>query len=53
MFRLGINYNNEPDIYRKGSMLYRDVQLFEVYLALKLMQISILTSTLTRVCQNQ
>ena len=25
MFRLGINYNNEPEIFRKGSILYRDV----------------------------
>ncbi|KAL9104170.1 MAG: hypothetical protein Q9163_000869 [Psora crenata] len=22
--RFGINYNNEPEMYRKGSMLYRD-----------------------------
>lgn len=25
MFGLGINYNNEPQIFRKGSVLYRDV----------------------------
>jgi len=23
--RFGINYNNEPDIFKKGSVLYRDV----------------------------
>jgi tRNA(His) 5'-end guanylyltransferase len=25
--RFGINYNNEPDIFKKGSVLYRDVRL--------------------------
>lgn len=23
--RFGINYNNEPDIYKKGSILFRNV----------------------------
>lgn len=23
--RFGINYNNEPELYRKGSVAYRDV----------------------------
>lgn len=24
----GVNYNNEPDIYKKGSVVFRDVSLF-------------------------
>lgn len=23
--RFGVNYNNEPDIYKKGSIVFRDV----------------------------
>ena len=23
--RFGINYNNEPEIYKKGSVIFRDV----------------------------
>lgn len=25
--RFGINYNNEPEIFRKGSLLYREVRV--------------------------
>lgn len=28
--RFGINYNNEPEMYRKGSVLYRDYELEDV-----------------------
>ncbi|KAI9892980.1 MAG: tRNA-His guanylyltransferase [Vezdaea aestivalis] len=27
LFRFGINYNNEPDMYRKGSIVFRDYEL--------------------------
>ncbi|KAB8304478.1 hypothetical protein EYC80_003870 [Monilinia laxa] len=27
--RFGINYNNEPDIYKKGSVVFRDYELVE------------------------
>jgi tRNA(His) guanylyltransferase len=26
LFSFGINYNNEPDIYKKGSVVFRDVR---------------------------
>lgn len=26
--RFGINYNDEPEMFRKGSVLYRDVSLW-------------------------
>jgi tRNA(His) 5'-end guanylyltransferase len=25
MFQLGVNYNNEPEMYKKGTVLYRNV----------------------------
>jgi tRNA(His) guanylyltransferase len=25
--RFSINYNNEPEIYRKGSVIFRDVRI--------------------------
>lgn len=25
--RFGINYNNEPEIFKKGSVVFRDVRL--------------------------
>lgn len=28
--RFGINYNNEPEMYRKGSVVFRDVCLSKV-----------------------
>lgn len=27
--RFGINYNNEPEIYKKGSVVFRDVSLLQ------------------------
>ena len=29
--RFGINYNNEPEMYRKGSVVCRDVRLSKVF----------------------
>ena len=27
--RFGINYNNEPEMYRKGSVVFREVRLLK------------------------
>jgi tRNA(His) guanylyltransferase len=40
--RFGINYNNEPDIFKKGSVLYRDVRLvytFEPFVLLLIFKV--------------
>ena len=30
--RFGINYNNEPEIFKKGSVLYRDVGFVDPFI---------------------
>jgi hypothetical protein len=43
--RFGINYNNEPDIFRKGSVLYRDVRIVTSFtLFVLLMTVKVLSS---------